>query len=147
MFTENFGHLSRQFLASESHQIRGGYHGYVVESEDPFVEVCSSKMDGYGGRDKWPEHVDGQGGFAAAAEAYSQEMKWMYAPPTAFAVRLDAFCNLVPIVVHPVPFMVDPMSFMIVEVIFLTVVTRWSIVELDILHAGPSTLIFASMPT
>lgn len=104
-------------------------------------------MNGDGGRDKWPEHVDRHRGFATAAEAYSQEMPWMYAPPTAFAFRLDAFCDLVPIMIHSMSFMIDPMPFVIVEVIFVTRVSRLGAVELDVLPDGPSSLILASMPT
>lgn len=111
------------------------------------MEAFSSKMNGYGGRDKGPEHVDHQGGFAAAAEAYSQEMPWMYALPTAFAIRLDTFCDLVPIMVDPMSFMVDPVAFMIVEETFLVGVFHLGVVELDILLGGPSSVILAPMST
>lgn len=145
--TKHFGQLPRQLLTGESNQICSGYHSYVVESEDPIVEVWSSKMNGYSGRDKRPEHVDRHGGFTAAAEAYSREMPWMYALPTAFALGLDAFCNLVPIMIDLMSFMVDPMPFMIVKVVFLTWVIRLRAVELDILLDGPCGLVLASMPS
>lgn len=111
-------------------------------------------MNSYGGRNKGPEHVDHQGGFAAAAEAYSQEMPWMYALPTTFAIRLDTFCDLVPVmvdpmsfVVDPMAFVVDPMAFMIVEEIFMAGVFHLGVVELDILLRGSSSLILAPMST
>lgn len=103
-------------------------------------------MNGDGGRDKGPEHVDQQGGFAAAAEAYSCEMPRMYALPTAFAVRLDAFCDPVPIMIDSVSFMVDPVPFTIVEMMFLTRVSRLRAVKLNILIDALASLIRASMP-
>lgn len=147
IFTKNFGQLPRQFLTGESNQVCSGYHGNVVESEDPFMKLWSGKMNGYGGRDEWPEHVDRQRGFATAAEAYLQELHWMYALPTTFTIRMDVFCDLVPIMIDPVSFMVDPMPFMIEEVIFLAGVFRLSVVEFDILLDGPSSLVFASIST
>jgi len=65
----------------QTRQIGSRHHSYVIDSKDPHVKVWVGEVDGYCGRNKGPEDVDGKGNFAGASPHDSKEVEGMKACP------------------------------------------------------------------
>lgn len=82
------------------HEKTTDHHGNIVQGENPYMQVWTSKMNSYSRRDKWPEDIDEFGGIAARSKTYSKEMKGVYSFSTALSIGVDSLGDLVPIMVE-----------------------------------------------
>lgn len=99
------------------------------------MEIWPGEMDSNGDGHKRPKYIHHHGSRAGAAEADTKELYRMYAPPTALPVGLDAFRDLVSIVI-------DPMPLVIVAVLFVRSRGRLT-VEFDIRLSHPASFVLA----
>lgn len=99
------------------------------------MEVWPGKMDSNGDGHKRPKYIHHHGSRASAAEANTKELYRMYAPPTTLPVGLDAFGDLVSIVI-------DPMSLVIVAGLFVRSRGRL-VAEFDIPVSHPASFVLA----